>query len=343
MLCAIKHYLFWGCKLIQGKHGGDIYKAAKTLGVDICEISDFSSNVSSFRPESLGKLNFLESISILPEPYSRSLKEAYAFKNKLSLEDISITSGTTEAIEKICRIYSGKKAFIKRPTYSDYEFYCDMFSLCQTPTYESADVCFICNPNNPTGETFCREKLLELINKNPQTMFVVDESYMPFHINEPDFTLQNFLIDNLIVLRSFSKIFGVPGLRLGFAITGNKKIVDTIESMVSPWSVNSLAQEAGKLLVEENSFEVAVKFSKIKELFLQELKKFENIEVTPSDVNFILCKIEGRESKDIFESCLKDKVLIRDCSNFKGLDKGYVRFSLKEDMSSLLTTLEKIL
>lgn len=329
----------------QGKHGGDIYKAAAELNVSPAEIRDYSGNVSHIQPKCLSGLNLPELISVLPEPESRTLRSAYAASLGVNPENICVTAGTTEAIEKICRIFSGKRADIALPAYSDYEYFCRMYgvSVKTHPLLAPADLSFICNPGNPTGRTTARNDLLALINDNPQTMFVVDESYMPFHVNEPDFTLKNCLYDNLVVLRSFSKIFGVPGLRLGFVISGNIGIMEKISGFMPPWSVNSVAQAAGMLLLNEDTAGTAAKTAKLKKAFLPELDRFGWIEPLESDVNFILCRLHGVSSGDVFSKCFRQKVLIRDCANFTGLEGEHIRFSVRGDMQPLIDALENVL
>lgn len=329
----------------QGKHGGDIYKAAAELNVSVDEIRDYSGNVSHIQPECLKKLDTSRLLSVLPEPESNTLKKVYASSISVNPENICVTAGTTEAIEKICRLFSGKRANICMPTYSDYEYFCTMYgiSVKTHPVLAPADLCFICNPNNPTGRTMPRSEILEMLKSSPQTLFVVDESYMPFHINEADFTLKNHLADNLVVLRSFSKIFGVPGLRLGFMITGNTELAESVTKLLPPWNVNSLAQAAGVLLTDEDTTKTAVRTAKFKKAFLPELDGVHWIEPLESDVNFILCRLHGVESANVFRKCLEQKVLIRDCSNFRGLKGEHVRFSVRGDMQPLINAFRNVL
>ncbi|QAR33454.1 aminotransferase class I/II-fold pyridoxal phosphate-dependent enzyme [Geovibrio thiophilus] len=329
----------------QGKHGGDIYKAAAELNVPLAEIRDYSGNVSHMQPQRLSGLNLPELLSVLPEPESCTLRKAYAASIGVSPENVCVTAGTTEAIEKICRLYSDKRANIAAPTYSDYEYFCRMYgiSVKTHPVLAPADLCFICNPNNPTGGTTARAVLLEMIKTNPQTMFAVDESYMPFHVNEPDFTLKNHLTENLAVLRSFSKIFGVPGLRLGFVISGNEELIGRITGLMPPWNVNTAAQAAGMLLLNEDTSKTAAKTAKLKKAFLPELDKLGWIEPLESDVNFILCRLHGVTSADAFRKCFEQRVLIRDCANFTGLIGEHIRFSVRGDMQPLVDALGNVL
>jgi threonine-phosphate decarboxylase len=329
--------------LNQGNHGGDVYAAAEELGVSVSDIHDYSSNVSPFVPECLKNIS-AEAFTRLPEPHSRTLAKAYAEANGLRAENICVTSGTTEAIEKICSVFAGKHAQIFAPAYSDYAMYASKYGMDISYSSDSvnADVCFICNPNNPAGTTLSRDTLIHMINSYPETIFVVDESYMPFHVNEQDFTLLNSPRSNLAVLRSFSKIFGVPGLRLGFMVSGARELAEAVRGLVSPWSVNTLAQEAGLLLLNEDTSAPASRLNEIKLKTLEDMKEIDFLEPLPSDVNFALCRLSGITSKKVFSACLRRRVLIRDCCNFKKLEGEHIRFSLKEDMRPLTEALKNI-
>lgn len=320
----------------QGAHGGDIYKAAKYLGCNIDDIFDYSSNIS---PWAVSVDVDTKCLSRLPEPHSESLAKAFSEKYGHRTENVCIASGTTEIIEAVCRIYSGNSAKIFHPTYSDYSSYCNKYGIEITGSL-LAGLCFICNPNNPTGATIERDVLLTTISKNIGTLFVVDESYMPFHLSEEVFSLTNELADNLIVLRSFSKIYGLPGLRLGGGISGNSELIDKIKELISPWSVNSYAQQAGLRLLGANTKEPAERLQRVKSDFLKELADIDYLEPIDSDVNFILCKLSRGSSSELFDHCLKERVLIRDCSNFEGLDDKFVRFAMTDNVKPLIKALK---
>jgi threonine-phosphate decarboxylase len=275
----------------------------------------------------------------LPEPHSKSLVDAFAEKYGRKPEEVCITSGTTEAIELICRIYAGKDACLTSPTYADYGHYCYVYGLNVTDRMP-ADVAFICNPNNPTGLTCPREYLPDYINKFRNTLFVYDESYMPFHTDEASQTLMGERMDNLVILRSFSKIYGLPGLRLG-AVVAKPDLISLLSIMKSPWGVNSYAQASGEKLLGVDTHEIAVTIARQKIEFEDKLKSIGWIEPQPSDVNFILCKLHRGASYDLFEHCLRRRVLIRDCANFAGLDDSYVRFAITADMEPLLGALKE--
>jgi threonine-phosphate decarboxylase len=334
----------------QGRHGGNIYEAANHLAVDISEIHDYSSNVSPWAAD-LSGMDVTKQLSVLPEPHSHQLKSSIANAYGVNIENICVTSGTTEAIDKICLLHSGGDAVIFEPTYSDYFHYASMYSMkiIQAVTGVSegfkgalqsvkfpAGLCFICNPNNPTGKIVQAELIIDAAEKNPQTLFIVDESYMPFHTRESEFSLVGVDMANIAVLRSFSKIYGLPGLRLGAIVCSDEKLIDKIEKKISPWSVNTLAQAAGEVLIKADTTETAKRLESIKNDFLNKVFKYKWAEAIPSDVNYMLIRLAGIDSASFFKHCLIKKVLIRDCSNFFSLDSSYIRVAVREDMNPLI-------
>lgn len=246
----------------QGGHGGNVYKASKTLGINLKDVHDYSSNVSPFQAEVLKGVDLMELTSRLPEPHSETLVQEYS--NKYALEDgaVCVTSGTTEAIDKLCQLYTGKRALIVVPTYSDYSHYASVHNLEINYFYLSADtnftlqpdkfscdtdICFICNPNNPTGKAILKDDLLRLCRSNRRTLFfVIDESYIRFLRQPEDHSLIGISEDNLVILRSYSKTYGLPGLRMGgVVISSNLKLIADVKRLISEWSVNCFAQQAG--------------------------------------------------------------------------------------------------
>jgi threonine-phosphate decarboxylase len=324
--------------MIQGAHGGNVYEAAKHLWCSVKDIYDYSSNVSPYPI----KLDISSDVlSRLPEPHSETLVKKFAEKYGHNPENVAITSGTTEAIDIICRTSGFKKATVKHPTYSDYEYYC-----AQNEIEVRADICkkglfFICNPNNPTGLSCPGEHLPSFFKSNPDTLFILDESYMPFMADEDKNTLLGHeIISNLIILRSFSKIYGLPGLRLG-AVVALDKNIRVFNGVKSPWSVNTYAQEAGARLLDVDTKPIAERLLKMKADFLKEISDIEWLEPQESKVNFLMLKLKKGTSKALFEHCLQRRVLVRDCSNFNRLDGEYIRIAVADDMAPLVKALRE--
>jgi threonine-phosphate decarboxylase len=337
-------------------HGGNIYRAATILGCRPDDIRDYSSNVADIQPAVVEEIDFPRLLARLPEPHSHTLRAALAGHYRTAPENICVSAGTTEAIERICALFTGKRVTIFTPTYSDYAHYAraaalDIISIvAPAPDYAFAlgavridsELCFLCHPNNPSGGVVSRAELVALIARHPATLFVVDESYLPFHLEEAALSLTAHLTPNLLVLRSFSKIHGLPGLRLGFTLCGDRELTAELEQRCSPWNVNCPAQELGRRLIDIDTRPIAQRVAAQRRQLLAELERFTWLQPGPSDVNFILCRLPGRRAAELFEHCLSRRVLIRDCSNFSGLSGEYIRFCIKNDMAPLLDVFREL-
>ncbi len=327
-------------------HGGNVYKVAKQLSCDIKEITDLSSNVIPL----VWVYDFIDIkpwwLNILPEPHSYSLIKKISYYFSLSEDEIIVTSGSTELIKEICHIFSNNKAAIISPTYVDYEKFCILHNIkinyipfsniCLDHKY---DLVFICNPNNPTGAVLEKNFLEEVISNYPNTLFVIDESYINFLKNEKELSFLGSNLLNIIVLRSFSKIYGIPGIRVGWGFSKNKTLIKKLKHRISEWSVNTIAQHLCiNLLDQVNIIEIRNRINKIKTWFIKELNKIDIFQPLPSKTNYILIKLKNITPSEAYKICLKNKILIRDCSNFYGLDGSFIRVSIKEkqDMTKFL-------
>jgi threonine-phosphate decarboxylase len=354
-------------------HGGNIKDLAKTLNCAMDDIIDMSSNLNPLGPpETIGKVicDNLIKIQSLPEPDAHTMKKGFANFHNIDLKSVVAGNGTTWFIYTIPLAFHSKKILIVGPTYSDYKDACIMhdiaFEHCiakasnqlnpilfnqdsfDLNTFDpdideisqmakDADTVFICNPNNPTGSLVAREKLEYLIQKHENTVFIVDESYLPF-VNNAGETSMVSMTDykNLIVLSSMSKIFRIPGLRTGF-LSGDQRLVEKIMAHYQPWSVNSLAQKVIEHIFDnperiEPFYQKTREYIKReKQIFLESINNIPGLQTFDSSTYFILARLtNGMSSSDFCKRIGQDKILIRDCSNFSGLTEEYVRFSLKE-------------
>jgi threonine-phosphate decarboxylase len=337
-------------------HGGNLFEIATKIGCRPEDIVDFSSNMNPVGPPS-DLVDFLKEslsrITYLPDPGARPAITAFSKYYHLSKDEVIAGNGTTQLIYDLPLVLGTKKALIVNPTYSDYADACrinrvphDNLYLPESSDFTfqledlkqvmtDADTVFICNPNNPTGRIIPKDCLDQLSRQFPLTRFVIDESYLPF-VNSSQG--QSFLSDrptNVLVLHSLSKIFKIPGLRIGFLIAA-AEILDKFRAFQKPWSVNGLAQAAVEYL--SANMEMAEKFisetrafiSKERALFVDRLHRDSAIKIIPSDTVFMLARLpEDQTAFSLKTRLLNDKVLIRDCSNFDGLDRRYFRISLK--------------
>ena len=183
-------------------------------------------------------------------------------------------------------------------------------------------------------------------------MFVmVDETYEEFApdaANMSSIPLTNNYT-NLIVLRGISKFFAAPGLRLGYAVTGNPDLLKHINTKKNPWTINSLAEIAGCIMFSDKEYIEKTKnlITTERERMTNELSKLDTVKVYPSCTNFILVKILKEEvtSEMMFDHCIKKGLMIRDCSTFPFLDNSYIRFCLMspEKNTELLEAMKELL
>jgi threonine-phosphate decarboxylase len=345
------------------EHGGNVYHAAKTLNVNVSEILDLSSNVLPFyildnilNKEQRDAQELLKILTKLPEAYSESLKLKLSKILNLSEQNLLIGSGTTEFIQLICSLYNGKNAVLFIPTYSDYEKFLHanyanvQFIVAsennnfvhtlknEEAVLENTDLLFICNPNNPTGSLFPKDEILYLISKYKNTLFIVDESYMPFVKNFAEYSLINTCAENLILLNSFSKIYGLPGLRIGWIYSANKPLINRIISRQSGWSISSLSQILGNILLDYSMDLYIEQLRKNKEYLYNNLKLYKDIKVFESSANFFMFKYLKDNPEKMYNYFFHNKILLRHLGNIRGLNNTYFRVSIstKENIDYFL-------
>lgn len=317
--------------MIEG-HGDDLYKYGKRI------VSNFSSNVYN-RIDHSGlyrRLNErLSTISSYPEPMPYSLENEIARRYSLTPRQVCVTNGATEAIYLIAQAFQGRTSAVLGPTFSEYADACRVHRHKVKPFYsldtlpEDAELVWICNPNNPTGEARSKEELKEQIAAHPDKLFVFDQSYEYFTLKSLLSIREAALLPNVILLHSMTKQYAIPGLRVGF-FTASEGLADEIRSLRMPWSVNSLAIEAAKYLLEEGAG-ISADIPKLlaeRERLATKLLATGMLDIWPTDTHYMLIKLRvGRAAalKDFL--AVNHGILIRDASNFEGLDESFFRIA----------------
>ena len=342
--------------MIRG-HGGNIYGLAKTLGCSVHEIIDMSSNVNPLGPPP-GLLTHLkermDQIRALPEVDAHRAVERFAVHFGISPNQILAGNGTTQLIYDLPRALETQLALIVGPTYAAYrdgcrqnqvdsaywltrqadDFQPDVAAIENVLT--PCDTVYICNPNNPTGTLVEGEALRHLSRKFPEKTFIVDESYLPFVPDPEQWSLMVERPKNVLVLHSMSKIFRIPGLRIGFLV-GESTLIDRMRTYALPWSVNSLALEAVHYLLSPNEAiahfvaDTRVMLDEEKKAMHQHLSGIPGIRLFPSVTGFFLLQLPDPHRSDVVCGQLaQEKILVRDCANFKGLSDRFIRISLQD-------------
>ncbi len=354
-------------------HGGNKQDLAGALGCDIDQIIDMSSNLNPLGPpKGIEKFicDNIAKIRSLPLPDAAGMRKGFARFHNIDESRVVPGNGTTWFIYTIPKALGAKRVLITGPTYSDYQDACIMHGVEYTYHFakaennfipdldevsslaQKADIVFICNPNNPTGALVEKQRIESLLQAHKDTLFVLDESYLPFVENAEEFSfIQDTGYKNVLVLSSMSKIFRIPGLRTGFLIA-EPSIVEKIMDYYQPWSINSLAQAVIEHIfkfpekIEPFYRETRDYIQKEKNYFYNGLKDAKGIHLIDSSTYFILaCLTEGQDAKTFCEKIGQHKILIRNCSNFQGLSEQSVRFSLRkrEENHQLLTCIKQAL
>ena len=316
--------------MIDG-HGDDTYKYGAKI------ISNFSSNI--YCKQDLSGLHeylckHIGLIHSYPEPDARSFALLLGEKQNVSVSNLCITNGATEAVYLIAQAFAGKKSTIITPTFSEYEDACHInkyeisFSASLHQIKEDTELVWICNPNNPNGHLYHKEYLDKFIVSHEKTLFVIDQSYEAF-TDKCLFALNEAIkYKNVILLHSMTKKYAIPGLRLGY-IAACKGLIDKIVFFCMPWSVNQLAIEAGKYLLNMEDSNFYFKDYKVEtKCFMSALNEIEGLTVFPTNTHFFLCKLIHNKASELKSWLIENYgILIRDASNFRGLDDHYFRIA----------------
>ena len=323
--------------MIEG-HGDDSYKYNYPI------TANFSSNVYSKVDLSPLKAHLCEQIGGIgnyPEPEPYTLEARLAFRYNLPVDAVCVTNGATEAIYLIAQTFRGTNTAILQPTFSEYADACCMHGHKVTSIYriplakdryllpEDTRMLWLCNPNNPTGTVIDKESLIELIKHNPQVCFVIDQSYEYFTLCPLFAPAEAAAFPNVLLLHSMTKRYAVPGLRLGY-VTGSSGSLARLRTNRMPWSVNQLAIEAGLYLLEHdvpNPLDVPAYLQETTRL-RSALEALGGLEVWATETHFMLIRLRfGKAAalKDYLAE--KQGILIRDASNFDGLDEHFFRIA----------------
>lgn len=346
-------------------HGGDIYSFKEKYNKNFI---DFSANINPLGLHPLVKMsiiNNIDSVIHYPDPYCRELTKKMSEKLNIEKDYILFGNGAAELTFKIVQAVKPKKALLLAPTFLEYEnalksVNCNIefYNLKECLNYEvqndilnfinnSIDILFICNPNNPTGVMVDKALLEQVVEKckKTNTTLVVDECFIEFLENEKEHTLIPLLnkYDNVIILRAFTKIYAIPGLRLGYILSSNKSFLLNIVKNSQPWGVSTLAMHSGiACLSLENYVNDTKKLIKQNRSFLVDHLKDFDFTVFPSEANFVLFKTNVKNIKLLLE---QNGILIRNCDDYHLLNKNFYRVAVKSinDIQILLNNIKNII
>lgn len=355
-------------------HGSDLEKIEKIYGIRKEDIVSFSANVNPLGlSENLKKelAERLDVITTYPDREYTKLRQTIGAYCHTDYKNIVVGNGSTELISLMIQLRAPKQALIVAPTYSEYErevtlqggsisyfevkeednFVLDIPALKKAVTLQT-DLLILCNPNNPTSHAVTASDMEQILQhcKQTDTLVMVDETYIEFADNYEEIASIPLTeaYDNLVVLRGISKFFAAPGLRLGYAVTGNKEIIEHIHTKQNPWTINSLAETAGTIMFTDTEYIHAVKnlISTERGRVCHALSEIPGLKVYPASANFVLVRItkNGINADDLFDAAVRNHMMIRNCSSFQYLDNSYFRlcFMSPADNDRLLDCIRSV-
>ena len=326
----------------------------------------------------------IDAITSYPDRDYTALRTSISNYIHLDKENIIVGNGSTELISLFIQITSPKKALLITPTYSEYErelalnggtldyfplleeeaFLCDPKKL-EAVLENDYDLLIICNPNNPTSTVITTETMRSILSSckraaekirsrkgsEHEIYVIVDETYVEFTHDIEKVTAIPLVkeFDNLVVLRGVSKFFAAPGLRLGYASTSSSKLRKEINERKNPWTINTLAAIAGEIMFTDEEYIQQTKtfITLERDRVTAHLRSNPNLKVYEPVANFVLVRIlkPSITAAALFEACIKQGLMIRDCVTFPGLDEYYFRicFMSKEKNDELLAVIDEII
>ncbi|MDO4864132.1 MAG: pyridoxal phosphate-dependent class II aminotransferase [Ruminococcus sp.] len=335
------------------QHGGNISQHQ--------DILDFSASINPLGITESVKNAILENISDVgsyPDPYCTELREKLAEHEGVSAENIVCGNGADDLIFRIVHAIKPRKALVCAPTFSEYgralaEVGCEIcehflnekdgFKVTESfldSLDNTLDICFICTPNNPTGQLIPRDILEAIVRKCSEnsTILVCDECFLGFVEGAEKYSLVNFTNENCMILKAFTKLYAMAGLRLGYAVCGSSQIAEAVQNSGQFWSVSALAQKAGIAALDESGYvrRTRTHIAGERRFLAAELRSL-GVKVYDSAANFLLFKSDA----GLAEKMLAEGVLIRDCSNFSGLTDGFYRIAIRthEENTQLIAAL----
>lgn len=333
------------------EHGGQVYDADGKTG----DWLDFSANINPLGLSEKVRAALTENLAGIvnyPDPAAAELKNAICSRYKVRPENLVLLNGAAEFFYLYLNVTRPRKVLIPVPSFSEYEqaaraansnveyFYLraeENFAL-DVEKIPAADCIIIGRPNNPTGTL---PTLAEIERLAEKSCVLIDESFIDFLSLE---SARGIVSEKISVVQSLTKIFAIPGLRLGFAVAA-EKLARRLNLAKDVWNVNFLAQKAGVAALSDEEYLQATRswLSAEREFFVARLKSLAGVEVSGGAANFVLLRLE--RAQEVLEELRRRKILVRNCANFAGLGEKFLRVAVRSRAENLrlIENLEAIL
>jgi threonine-phosphate decarboxylase len=335
---------------LDREHGGDVYAWARQARVDPAEIVDFSASINPLGPPASARKGFQKSytdISRYPDPYGEELKQALAKRHEMKPAEILIGNGSTQLIYLLCLALRPRKALVMGPAFSEHAnalmlagAKVGFFSLTAEVDFKfstedfiaawekAPDLGFLTTPNSVTGQLIPRAEIEKIAccALLKRRFLVIDEAFIDFVERE---SVKQLVRENpyLIVLRSLTKYYALPGLRLGYLLAHSRRVAQ-LAAHLEPWSVNGPAQKVALACLADRSFGLKTErwLQRERNFLARALIRLKGFEPYPSSTNFLLVRIaNGSGALKLRAFLLHKKILIRACNSFAGLGSDHFR------------------
>ena len=341
-------------------HGGDIQTYIDRYGETPL---DLSANINPFGiPDAVREAmhRAVDNCTQYPDPFCRAARRAIGVREGVSPDFLYCGNGAADVLDRLAAVLKPRRVLLTAPTFAEYERTLsgaeirihrlresEDFALTERILADIApdlDAVYLCNPNNPTGRTAEPSLLREIVRKCAEngTKLVVDECFNDFLPDAERHTLKDLLgqFPSLIILRAYTKMYAVPGVRFGWCMTADAALIEALYRAGQPWNVSVIAQACAVAAANEPGW-AADTAKRIAEerAFLYDGLSSCGLHVFPGEANFLLFR---SNDTGLHEKLAAKGVMIRDCANYRGLSAGFYRVAVKtrEASEKLLKALE---
>ena len=344
-------------------HGGDWMGYRERFGRDAL---DFSANVSPLGlPEGVAQAirDALPLADRYPDPLCRALRAKLAVHENVPIEHILCGNGAADLIFRLAWAAKPRTALLPAPTFAEYAAAlettgctlrrhflreCDDFAVTEaflSAVDEDTDMVFLCQPNNPTGQLTPLALVAALLRRCERcnALLVVDECFLDFLPQSEALSAKKLLASpNLIILKAFTKLYGMAGVRLGYCLCSNTALLDKMQSAGQPWAVSSLAQAAGLAALDETAYvdRVQALIAQQRPILRDGLRAL-GLRVLDGSANYLLFQAP----ETLGESLRPRGIVLRSCGNYPGLDGSWYRTAVRTapENQQLLKALQEVL
>ncbi len=365
-------------------HGGHVYQVARALGRSVDSFVDFSASINPLGPPTsvlCAIQRALPACGRYPDPSAEPLRQRLAREHGVSQDSIVLGNGSAELIRVLPRALSLRQGYVVGPTFMEYEESLHIAGArCVSVLAQSAEryappleglsrllktsstdfqknkrrcpgsptAVFLCNPNSPTGRVVSARQLRQLYRQIEQAghWLVVDEAFMEFC---PSQSLIKDVLTcaRLLIIRSFTKFYGMPGIRLGYLV-GSPETVATIRRLLPPWSVSHFAQVAGLAAIDDFPYrQRSVTFmQQERRRLMTRLRTVGGLRIIPSSANFVMVELPaGCVTERVVSRLAHQGILVRDCRTFSGMSKPALRLGIRHprDNNGMVKALKEVL